>query len=114
VATSQIVEELSKLLGATLAKSSQQVYRRAWVLYREFSQSQNLQFKGLVDLPIHKNKVAAFIAYLRIRGFAPTTVISYTTALGYVHKMMGISDPIGQVMIQKLLSAVTKLSPSID
>jgi hypothetical protein len=114
MAVTPIIEDLGHLLGHILAESSQQVYKRAWALYRQFATQQNIQFQGVASLPIHHTYVAAFISYMRIRGLAPTSVISYISALGYVHRLSGNTDPTHHNLIQKLLSAATKINPVTD
>jgi hypothetical protein len=101
-------------LGYVLAPSSLKVYSRAWVLYKEFSIASNIKFNGVHDLPIKVSHVALFISYLHLRGFASTTIITYTTALGYAHKVFMLYDPINSTLVQKLLASVCRISPSSD
>jgi hypothetical protein len=114
LAIAQITEDLRQLLAHVLAESSQQVYSRAWVLYRQFASLYNIPFHGVTSLPIHQNHVAAFISYMRLRGLAPTSIISYISALGYVHRLAGKPDPTRHNLVQKLISAATKINPISD
>jgi hypothetical protein len=105
---------MNLLLGSALAPSTISVYTRSWQLFKEFSSNSYIIYKGTNDLPLHPNKVALFISYLHLRGFAPTSIITYTSALGYAHKILNIQDPVQTTLIQKLLASACKISPSID
>ena len=41
-------------------------------------------------------------------------MVSYTSALGYVHRLLGYIDPTSSTLIQKLLAGATKIAPTID
>jgi hypothetical protein len=112
--STRVIAGMNQLLGATLAPSTKSVYNRAWVLYQEFAQTMHIPFTGIQQIPIHSNILAMFVSYLHVRGFAPTTLMSYTTAIGYVHKMLGVQDPTSSTLIQKMLGAAMRLSPSVD
>ena len=49
--------------------------------------------------------MALFISYLHARKLAPSTIKSYLSAIGYVHKMKGVRDPTKAFLIDKLLTA---------
>lgn len=46
-----------------------------------------------MGLPISPPNLALFIAYLFDNHYAPSTVKSYVSALGYSHKLSGFPDP---------------------
>ena len=50
--------------------------------------------------------LALFISYLCARKLAPSTIMSYISAIGYAHKMKGFADPTKAFLIRKLLTAV--------
>ena len=41
-------------------------------------------------------------------------MVSYTSALGYVHRLLGYEDPTSATLIQKLLAGATKIAPTVD
>jgi hypothetical protein len=105
---------MNVLLGATLAKSTQMVYKRAWTLFRQFAQDLKVHFQGVDSLPLNHFHVAQFISYLRLLGMAPNTIISYISAIGYVHKIKGVTDPTSTTLVQKLICATVRVNPKND
>ena len=47
-------------------------------------------------------------------GYSPATLSSHISAIGYIHKSQGGSDPITTFLVQKLLSACHRLSKQFD
>jgi hypothetical protein len=66
------------------------------------------------SLPLKSQELAMFLTYLDIKGYAPASIISYNSAIGYVHRLAGLPDPTSVNLIQKILSALVKISPSVD
>ena len=58
--------------------------------------------------------LATFIAYLSLLGYAPSTMVSYVSAIGYVHRLARVPDPSSTFLVQKILSGASKLAPSAD
>ena len=102
---------MSKILDSYLAKSTKSTYKRAYSLFQQFSID---TFKTNSSLPISIDMLSMFISYLNLEGFAPASIISYTSALGYMHKISSLPDPTSAEIVQKLLSAITKISPAGD
>ena len=90
------------------------MYKRAWHLFKMFASSYSIPFQGMGSLPLSRQTVAAFIAYLHSTSFAPTTITSYTSALGHVHKLLGLYDPTTSALVQKLLVAANRINPTQD
>ena len=86
--------------------ASHKLYQRAWAVFRDFAhrfyQSSSPQF------PLSPNRLALFISYLLARQSAPSTIASYISAISYVHKLKGFSDPTNSFLIRKLLTAVSR------
>ena len=57
---------------------------------------------------------AAFIASLYSRHYAPATLMTYMSALSYIHKLAGKADPTQLFVIKKLLAGAQKLSGKPD
>ena len=66
------------------------------------------------NLPLSNHQVAQFVAFLHRQGLAPATLLSYTSAIGYVHRLCGFPDPSKATMVQKLIAGAVKLSPKSD
>lgn len=58
--------------------------------------------------------MALFIAFLAEQKYAPSTVITYISALGFPHRLAGLPDPSKIEMIQLALRGYSKLNPSRD
>ena len=97
-----------------MAPSSRMVYARAWRLFQ-----QCLELLGEVpisvnSLPLAPNIILFFIGYLSLRGFASASITTYVSAIGYVHKIKSVHDPTSCHLVQKVLAAISKVSPSSD
>ena len=114
MAAPQIANRLEVLLSASMAPSSLTVYKRAWALFQRCMSSFRLPNYNYSSLPVAPAHLATFISYLSCNGFASSTIISYTSAIGYAHRLSGTRDPTSSYLIQKLLAGATRLSPSMD
>lgn len=101
---------LTSLLAGALAPATQSAYRRSWQLFRSF-----LRSHGREDtLPVLADSLALFIAYLDRLGYAPATISSYVSAIGYVHKLNGWTDPTSSFVILKMLQSCHKKDRRVD
>ena len=64
-----------------------QSYRRARTLFREFHEK--FYKTKACHLPLTTASLALFIYFLDGRNLSPSTVLSYLSAIGYVHKIKG-------------------------
>lgn len=103
---------MSTLLQSSLQPSSVPVYRRAWKLYTQFSDT--IFRAAAVSLPISPPNVAFFISYLFQRNYASSTANSYVSALGYFHRIAGFPDPTKVHFIQEMLKGYGKLGHRLD
>ena len=58
--------------------------------------------------------MALFISYLYNSSYAPSTVNTYISALGYCHKLMGLSDPYKVFYISQMLKGYGKVGFRLD
>ena len=65
-------------------------------------------------LPVSVNSLALFISYLSARKFAPSRILTYVSALSYVHKLSNLPDPSKNFLVQKLLMAHNRLHSAPD
>jgi len=79
------------------------MYSRAWAVFKEFYQS---FYSNLLALPISTSCTALFISFLTAKGLAPATIMSYLSAIAYVHKLAGYPDPTKSFLIEKLTVAL--------
>lgn len=111
-AASELATIVSTLVKSSLQPSSLPTYKRAWKLYDQFLHS---TFHGVpMGLPISPPNLALFIAYLFDNHYAPSTVKSYVSALGYSHKLSGFPDPSQAFFIMQMLKGYSKLGARLD
>ena len=111
-AASELGSIVSMLAKSSLQPSSIPTYRRAWTLFYQFL---NTIFQSVSNsFPISPNTLALFIAYMYNRNYAPSTVSSYVSALGYSHKFLGYSDPTKAFFIIQMLKGYNKLGYRLD
>ncbi|KAK7474811.1 hypothetical protein BaRGS_00033949 [Batillaria attramentaria] len=106
----QLNAVLGSLLAATLAPATQAAYSRSWALFRSFASEINIS----CDPPIALPALALFIAFLVDKQYAPSTVSSHVSAIGYVHKLRELPDPTSAFLTQKLLQACHKQRQRVD
>ena len=86
------------------------MYQRTWAQFVQFASAFNLSH----TLPISVPTLSLFLAHLVSKGLAASTISTYISAIGYVHKLNGLSDPTASFIVRKLLSACHKSAPRID
>ena len=100
------------LAKSSLQPSSIPTYRRAWTLFYQFL---NTIFQSVSNsFPISPNTLALFITYMYNRNYAPSTVSSYVSALGYSHKFLGYSDPTKAFFIIQMLKGYNEVGYCLD
>lgn len=101
-----MVVNLTSLLESALSSSTRKQYQRAWAVFTRFHAT---YFHSVYpSLPLTPVTLTLFVSYLHACQLAPATVTSYLSAISYVHKLRGLSDPTKTFVIQKLLTAVNR------
>lgn len=100
------------MLEASLSSASAKVYRRPWSLFTTWA-SQYLGNSEIL-LPVQPAVLALFISYLYSLKYASSSVTTYVSAIGYVHKLAGVHDPTETSIIIQLLKGYRKLAPVRD
>ena len=90
------------LAKSSLQPSSIPTYRRA------------IFHSVVTELPISPHTLALFIAYMYDNNYAPSTVSSYVSALGYSHRLLSFPDPTKAFFIIQMLKGYTKLGSHLD
>lgn len=99
------------MLGASLASSSVETYKRAWTVFHDFSYSMCGQ---IIAPPLSVATVSLFVAYLHNLHLSHKTITTYLSAIAYVHKIQGYYDPTSAFVISKLIRGAQQLAPSYD
>lgn len=103
---------ISTLLQSSLQPSSLPTYRRAWYLFSQFLHA--ILPDVSTTLPISPPVLALFIAYMYDRHYAPSTVSTYVSAIGYCHKLSGFPDPTKAFFFIQMLKGYGKLGSHLD
>ena len=111
-AASQLATIVSNLLRSSLQPSSLPVYQRAWKRFHQFCS--NTFQSPFLALPISPSVLAVFIAFLFRSRYAPSTVMTYVSALGNCHKLKGFSDPSKVFYVSQMLKGFHKVGFCLD
>ena len=104
--TAALTRHAKELLASALAPGTQAAYKRSWSMFGNFCNTH-----GLADtVPISASVLALLISHLHRAGYSQATVSSHISAIGYIHKLQGGSDPTTTFLVQKLLPSCHKLS----
>ena len=97
-----------KELQSALTQGSRRLHQRAWRVLIQFSG----RFCGspIPQLPLDPATTALFVSYLSACNLVHSTITSYLSALGYIHKLKGFPDPTKTLLIRKLLTAQNRKS----
>lgn len=93
-----------------MAKATWQTYSQAFKSVVNFGNMFSLN----ITLPIPPITLALFVSHLYASRYAPSTICTYISSLGFLHKMQGFSDPTKSFLLQKALQGAQKLKPQID
>lgn len=110
--TTKLANIVSMLIKSSLQPSSVPTYKRAWNLFHLFLSS--VFQHAVVTLPISPSTIALFIAYLYDKNYAPSTVNTYVSAIGYTHKLYQLPDPSKVFFVLQLLRGYNKVGFRLD
>lgn len=65
-------------------------------------------------LPFSMSNIALFVSNLYTQSFPPKTILTYLSAIGYLHKVAGHSDPAQLFFIQRLVAGAYQLGNTFD
>ena len=94
-----------------LAPSTASTYKRAWKTFGDFCKG---IYNSPLQPPIAVSCICAFIAYLHRKGYAPKTMSTFLSAIGYVHKLLNFPDPTSSFVVSKLIAGAYRTRPSFD
>jgi len=93
-----------------MAKGSWATYQRAITSLDRFLQDFNIEN----TLPVSPISVALFVAHMHNLHFAPSTIETYISAIGYIHKLHGVADPANNFLVRKAILGAKKESAQPD
>ena len=106
-----MADEVTYFLGSSLQLSSLPTYRRAWRLYNTFSI--DILGQSACPLPLPSSNLAIFI-HLYQHNYASSTVNTYVSALGYIHRLAGVDDLTRVFFIVEMFKGYGKVSTRLD
>ena len=101
----------SKLISASLTKSTQQSYNSTLSEFHSFIRSLGSDYYSPTPNSGH---IILFIAHLYHKGSSSSTITTKLSAINYYFKLRGLPDPSNDFLISKALTGVRKLSPTCD
>ena len=102
--------EAHRLTNASLANSTQAIYRHRVSSFEFFRKK-----LGVNDMwPAPVAHVIAYKSQMSIDGKAPSTISTYISAIAFVHKINGWTDPTDNFIVQKLKEGCKRLKGNKD
>lgn len=101
--------ELFTLLNNSLAPSSRASYKNALGHFITFVQT---YYPSSSVFPASADTLAQFITSCHLRQLRPSTITTYISAVGYIHKLYGWANPSDSFIVKKLLQALRKIQPA--
>ena len=102
--------ESQRLLHASLARSTQVTYTNCIEKFANFRFNH-----GLVQAwPVTLQSITAFIAFMSLAAYAPSTIFTHIAALSFVHKINSWPDPTQSFVIKKLREGLKRQGHHTD
>jgi len=98
------------LLAKSMAKSSWDTYQRALRSLQDFIHV----FALPGQLPLSPALIALYVSHLYGQNYASSTIVTYLSAISYVHKLLNVSDPTASWLVEKIVSGAKKDRPQCD
>ena len=105
---------MNHLLVNSVSSSTKQVYKRAWALCNECMTLLGFHKITLDSLPLKAYTILLLLSFLHWKGLAPSTITTYLSAIGYMHKALNVVNPTTNFLVQKVLSSINKIHGSSD
>ena len=105
-----LVPQLMDLLAHSMVKSSWALYERAYQSLEDF----RTKFGLPLVMPVPPAILALYVSYLFNNRYASSTIVTYLSAIGYIHNIQGLPDATANFLVQKVLQGVKKSRPTAD
>jgi hypothetical protein len=104
-ATAQLNNAVLHILNKSLAPSTAACYKNAMQRYKCFH---DMYYDNSPLFPISHSQLAQFIAFCHHRQLKASTITSYISALGYMHKMSNLKSPSDSIIIKKMMHGIRR------
>jgi hypothetical protein len=98
-------QHAARLITSSLAPASRDLYKRAVALFSSFHK---LYYKSSNFFPAPPQVLLAFITHLHLKGYAPATIRSYSTAVCFFNKLLGHNDYSTSFLLNKALTGIQR------
>ena len=99
---------MSGIISKSLAKSTQRTYAIAVNMMNQF-----IVLTGIV-FPFGPTEMALFVAYLSDRSYKPSSILTYSAGVSFLHKIAGHADPGTSFIVQKTMEGLKRGNPCGD
>jgi len=104
------VTESHRWLQAALAPGTWVAYKKCIERFLSF----RAQFQLGAYWPASEVHVIAFISFLSIEGWAPSSINLHSSAISFVHKINGWVDPTDSFLVKKLKEGCRRQNRHVD
>ena len=101
---------MKKLVKASVKPSTFSQYSISLDAFNKFADDNRLDH----TLPISSKNLGLFLTHLYEEGKSHSTIVGYSIAISFFHKMDNLNDPSDSELIKKLLTGIKKLNPPSD
>ena len=105
---------MNNLIISSIAPTTRRSYSRAWVLFSNCMTELGVRYNYIDSLPLTPQHILLFLGYLHLYKYSPSTMMTYLSAISYVHKLKGVADPTHTFIVQKAICGAMKLKPNSD
>ena len=106
--SSYLTPDASNIVMASLDPKTRLAYWRVWCRFRTFCEGHGL----FSQLPISVVLLLNFLTILYQLGYQPSTIASNVSAIAFIHKIFGYSDPTSTFLVRQFLKGTKKLNGS--
>ena len=85
---------------ASLDKNTKSAYWKVWHRFTDFCRVNGV----LSSLPVSVFLLLNFLTNLFHLGYQPSTIASHVSAIDFIHKIQGFSDPTSSFFVRQFLS----------
>lgn len=93
-----------------MAKSTKDAYSRAWDKFQLFHKVQF--YEPFPGPPISSEKAQMYVSFLDLHGYAPSTILHHLSALGFIHKINNVDDPLSHFAVNRAVQNLMKRNPA--
>jgi site-specific recombinase XerD len=105
VAPVELEATLHDIVSGMLTSRTRRHYSHCWQVFCRFAHEVGVQ----IALPISVNLLAYYIAYLKTKAYAPSTIATHISAISFIHKInphLASINPCNSFLINKMIKTL--------